>query len=79
MPLVSLVSPLFRTARRVALVLAALALAACAPVAAYERGALADPMMSPADVAGPAEEHARAVQEAAIGGAFGAGGGCGCN
>jgi len=68
-----------RSARRAAFGLVALVLASCAPVSAYQRGALANPTMAPTDLAGPAEEHTRAVQEGAIGGAFGAGGGCGCN
>ena len=54
-------------------------LGACAPVAAYERGRLAHPTMSTADVAGTAEAHERAVQEGATGGSLGVGGGCGCN
>jgi hypothetical protein len=51
----------------------------CAGVAPYERGRLAHPSMTTADVAGPSEGHARAVQEGALGGGFEAGGGCGCN
>jgi hypothetical protein len=53
--------------------------AACAHVAAYERGSLAHPTMTTADIAPPSEEHVRAVQEGAIGGGGSAGGGCGCN
>jgi hypothetical protein len=52
---------------------------ACANVAAYERGNLAHPTMTSADIAPPSEEHVRAVQEGAIGGGTSAGGGCGCN
>lgn len=52
---------------------------ACAPVAPYERAKLAHPTMAAADLAGPGEEHLRAVTEGAIGGSIGAGSGCGCN
>jgi hypothetical protein len=51
----------------------------CATVAPHERAKLAHPTMSAADLAGPGEEHLRAVQEGAIGGSTGAGSGCGCN
>lgn len=51
----------------------------CATVAPYERAKLAHPTMTAADLAGPGEEHLRAVQEGAIGGGTGAGSGCGCN
>jgi len=51
----------------------------CAAVAPYERGRLAHRTMTTADLAGPAEAHARAIQEGATGGSFEAGGGCGCN
>ena len=51
----------------------------CATVQPYERAKLAHPTMSAADLAGPGEEHLRAVQEGAIGGGTGAGSGCGCN
>ncbi len=51
----------------------------CATVQPYERAKLAHPTMSAADLAGPGEEHLRAVQEGAIGGSTGAGSGCGCN
>jgi hypothetical protein len=53
--------------------------AACVPVAAYERGSLAHPTMTTADIVLLSEEHVRAVQEGAIGGSGAAGGGCGCN
>jgi hypothetical protein len=62
-----------------ALALAAFAITACAPVPAYERGRLAHPTMTTADIAGAAEAHTRAVQEGATGGGFEVGGGCGCN
>jgi hypothetical protein len=65
-----------------ALALAILLLASaggCASVAPWERGRLAHRTMTTGDLAGPAEAHARAVQEGAIGGGFEAGGGCGCN
>ncbi|MBM4377183.1 MAG: DUF4266 domain-containing protein [Deltaproteobacteria bacterium] len=51
----------------------------CATVQPYERAKLAHPTMSAADLAGPGEEHLRAVQEGAVGGGTGAGSGCGCN
>ena len=51
----------------------------CASVAPYERAKLAHPTMAAADVAGPGEEHLRAITEGAIGGSTGAGSGCGCN
>jgi len=54
-------------------------LPACVHVQAYERAQLAHPTMSTSDLARPAEEHVRAVQEGATGGSFSAGGGCGCN
>ena len=51
----------------------------CAQVAPYERAKLAHPTMAASDVAGPGEEHLRAITEGAIGGSTGAGSGCGCN
>jgi len=51
----------------------------CASVAPYERAKLAHPTMAANDLAGPGEEHLRAVTEGAIGGSTGAGSGCGCN
>lgn len=51
----------------------------CTTVAPYERGKLAHPTMAANDLAGPGEEHLRAVTEGAIGGSAGAGSGCGCN
>ncbi|MGH7293630.1 MAG: DUF4266 domain-containing protein [Polyangiaceae bacterium] len=54
-------------------------LAGCAHVPSYERGALAHPTMSTADLAPASEQHVRAVQEGAVGGGTAAGGGCGCN
>jgi hypothetical protein len=65
-------------ARCVALLAAVLALG-CATVEPYDRGLLALPSMTTSDLAGPGEEHARAVHEGATGGGFEAGGGCGCN
>jgi hypothetical protein len=50
----------------------------CAHVAAYDRGKLAEPSMSPSDVAGAAESHVHAVHEGAAGGSHGESG-CGCN
>jgi hypothetical protein len=60
-------------------VLALLSAAGCARVAPYERGRLAHPSMTTADIVAPSEEHVRAVQEGAIGGGASVGGGCGCN
>jgi hypothetical protein len=57
----------------------AVPLLGCTGAAAYERGKLAHPTMSTSDLAGPGEQHVRAVQEGAIGGGIGVGGGCGCN
>ena len=51
----------------------------CTPVAPYERAKLAHPTMAANDLAGPGEEHLRAITEGAIGGSTGAGSGCGCN
>lgn len=51
----------------------------CAQVAPYERAKLAHPTMAASDIAGPGEEHLRAITEGAIGGSTGAGSGCGCN
>ncbi|HHH29782.1 MAG TPA: DUF4266 domain-containing protein [Polyangiaceae bacterium] len=51
----------------------------CTTVAPYERAKLAHPTMAANDLAGPGEEHLRAVTEGAIGGSAGAGSGCGCN
>jgi hypothetical protein len=53
--------------------------AGCGGAEAYERGKLAHPTMVTSDLAGPAEAHARAIQEGAMGGEVGVGGGCGCN
>jgi hypothetical protein len=51
----------------------------CSHVAPYDRGALAHPTMSAADLAGPSEAHVRAVHEGAVGGGAAAESGCGCN
>lgn len=68
--------------RAAALLAAALAAAACAPVAPYQRGYLARPdmAMEPAD-AGTAKalDKIYPAKEAARGGASIGGGGCGCN
>lgn len=53
--------------------------AGCTTVAPYERAKLAHPTMAANEMAGPGEEHLRAVTEGAIGGSAGAGSGCGCN
>ena len=52
---------------------------ACTHVAPYERGMLANPTMSAGDLAGPSENHVRAVHEGAVGGGAAAESGCGCN
>lgn len=56
-------------------------LAACAPVQPWERGRLAQPMMSLEGDAllGAIDEHTYSSKEAASGGIGPAGGGCGCN
>lgn len=53
--------------------------AACANVAPYERGKLAQPSMTTSEIVPASEQHVRAVQEGAVGGGASAGGGCGCN
>ena len=66
----------------VALALVAIGLFAstgCGTVQPYERGKLAHPTMSAADMAGFGESHLRAISEGAIGGSGGTGSGCGCN
>jgi hypothetical protein len=64
-------------------IVVALALAAassgCASVAAYERGKLAHPTMSPSDASSVAREHVYSIQEGAMGGSVGVASGCGCN
>ena len=67
--------------KRYTVLLAALALGACAPVQPWERGRLAEPVMS---LEGDAllsaiDEHTYSSKEAASGGIGPAGGGCGCN
>lgn len=63
-----------------ALMLAALGLATgCGTVQPYERGKLAHPTMTAADMAGFGESHLRAISEGATGGSGGTGSGCGCN
>ncbi len=66
-------------ALRLALFVVMIMTTGCAAVAPYERGRLAHRTMTTSDLAGPAEAHARAIQEGATGGSFEAGGGCGCN
>ena len=51
----------------------------CEHVAPYQRGALAHPTMSAAQIDGPAAAHVRGVHEGAIGGGSVAESGCGCN
>lgn len=69
---------MLRFSLQIALVLSALSVAGCAHVAAYDRGKLAEPSMSPSSVAGAAEGHVHAVHEGAAGGSHGESG-CGCN
>ncbi len=52
---------------------------ACSHVAPYERGKLANPMMTAGDLQGPAAGHVLAVHEGATGGGSLAESGCGCN
>ncbi len=71
-----------RATRYIGACLAVIALAGasgCAPVQPYERGKLAHPTMSAADMAGFGEGHLRAISEGATGGSGGTGSGCGCN
>jgi hypothetical protein len=63
----------------IALIVTAVALQGCTHVAPYERERLAHPSMTTTDLARPSENHVRAVQEGAVGGSAGPGGGCGCN
>ena len=75
-----LVSTIFLRLRGfVAVLLFASTCVACSGAAPYERGKLAHPTMTTGDLASPAEEHVRAVQEGATGGSVAVGGGCGCN
>jgi hypothetical protein len=60
------------------LVLVAAASMGCTHVAPYERGRLANPMMT-ADLEGPAAAHVYDVHEGATGGGSPTAGGCGCN
>lgn len=53
--------------------------AGCAPVAPYQRGALAHPTMTAEDLASGLQTHVQAVSEGGSGGLGGGGGGCGCN
>ena len=72
------------TARRarVALLLlsfVALSSSACTHVRPWERGKLAHPTMTGANLPTIAEEHVYSVQEGATGGGASAESGCGCN
>jgi hypothetical protein len=60
-------------------VLLVFASSACSHVAPYERGKLANPMMTADDLQGPAAGHVLAVHEGATGGGSLAESGCGCN
>jgi hypothetical protein len=62
----------------IGLLLFALLTSACAHVAAYDRGALANPTMT-ASLEGAAAGHVHAVHEGAVGGGSVAESGCGCN
>ena len=66
---------------RALVVAGCLAIAACAPVAPYQRGYLARPDMAldPAMGTAKALEKTFGSKEAASGGASVGGGGCGCN
>jgi hypothetical protein len=66
---------------RIALAAVVLAFAdlACVHVAPYERGRLAQPMMTADDLQGPSAAHVLAVHEGATGGGSLAESGCGCN
>jgi hypothetical protein len=67
--------------RRSLIVLSVIGLlsSACTHVAPYERGALAHPTMTAAELDGPAAGHVHAVHEGAAGGGSVAESGCGCN
>lgn len=54
-------------------------LSGCSHVAPYERGKLANPMMTAEDLEGPAASHVLAVHEGATGGGSLGESGCGCN
>jgi Domain of unknown function (DUF4266) len=60
-------------------VLLALPSMGCSHVASYDRGLLAHPSMTVADLEGPAAGHVRSVHEGATGGGSVAESGCGCN
>ncbi|MGZ3421426.1 MAG: DUF4266 domain-containing protein [Polyangiales bacterium] len=64
---------------RIIILLATLFAVGCTHVSPWQRGTLAHPSMSSADLSGPGEEHLRAVQEGATGGGSAAASGCGCN
>jgi Domain of unknown function (DUF4266) len=68
-----------RLAQQLALLLLSGAFAACANVPRYQRGAIARPDMTTADLAGPAERHAVSVHEGAQPSGAVAESGCGCN
>jgi hypothetical protein len=66
---------------KLALLLCIAALAACTPVAAWERGNLARPEMALESdpLEGALDDHIYFSKEASSGGNSTAGGGCGCN
>ncbi len=70
-----------KIAARLLLIACVAALAACAPVAAWERGNLARPEMAleTDPLEGALDDHIYFSKEASSGGNSAAGGGCGCN
>jgi Domain of unknown function (DUF4266) len=69
-----------RTSLVVALLVVASTLSlGCTHVAPYDRAQLAHPMMTTADLNGPAAGHVYSVHEGATGGGSVAESGCGCN
>ena len=72
--------PLIRLLAIALLLAVAMLSSACAEVAPWQRGRLAQPDMalSPHPAQRALREHVYMSREAAIGGATGAGGGCGC-
>ena len=69
------------SALKLLLLAGAAALAACTPVAAWERGNLARPEMALESdpLEGALDDHIYFSKEASSGGNSAAGGGCGCN
>jgi hypothetical protein len=67
-----------RTVLVVSFAVLSIALGGCVKVAPYQRGMLAHPTMTPAEITIGLDGHVRAVSEGAAGG-LGGGGGCGCH